>query len=138
MMNVPKPTPEDYQRIEQAIRNLDDYIRLDEGYAWYRYTIMSSIFRRVHGSNVVMPPFPGTASFAETMEKLPYKLFEHIEEQIILDRERLHSDDLPKQRYDQCVSLLQDLVPEAALQIPPYEELLARSYFGHYRRNGLS
>jgi len=138
MMNVPKPAPEDYQRIEQATRNLDDYIRLDEGYAWYRYTLTSSIFRRGHGSNVVMPPFPGTASLAETMEMLPGKLVKHIEDQIILDRERLHSDDLPRQRYDQGVSLLQDLVPEAALQIPSYDELLARSYFGHYGRNGLS
>ena len=137
-MNLHKPTPEEHQRIEQAIRSLDDYIRLDEGYAWYRYAIASSIFHRGYGSDVMMPPFPGTASLAETIEKLPYKLFEHIEEQIILDRERLQSDDLPRQRYDQGVSLLQDLVPEAALQITSYDELLARSYFGHYGRNGLS
>jgi hypothetical protein len=136
-MNVSKPTPEDYQRIKHAISNLDDYIRLDEGYAWYRYAITASIFYRGYGSDVMIPPFPGTASLAETMEMLPGKLLEHIEEQIILERERLHSDVLPRQRYDQGVVLLQDLVPEASLRIPFYDELLARSYFGHYGRNGL-
>lgn len=137
-MNFNKPTPEDHQRIEQAIRRVDDYIRLDEGYAWYRYAITLSIFQRGYGSDVMMPPFPGTASLAETMEMLPDKLVGHIEEQIILERERLHSDGLPRQRYDQMLALLQDLVPEAALQISSYEELLARNYFGHYGRNGLS
>lgn len=126
------------KRIEQAIRDLDDYIRLDGGYAWYRYAIALSIFQRGYGSDVAVPPFPGTASLTETMEKLPDKLIEHIEEQIILEREHLHSDGLPRQRYDQGVALLHDLVPEAVLQIPTYDELLARSYFGHYGRNGLS
>lgn len=125
-VNTLQLSPFYQQRVDNCIlvvkRHLDNN---NEYKAWHWYASMLKAFVRELGPDVPVTPFPGTGSLTETMSLLPQKLVKGTITAIIADCAVNPRSTDAINRYDSCLSLLQALVPDAAHQLPPFEEIVS-------------